>query len=68
MTFGAGLMLEEKASPVGVAETVKRLEAAAKEEGWSVIGVQQIEKSPTGANDRPQTPIMVEKITIVEAD
>lgn len=43
--FGAGLMLEEHVSPVGVDETVARLEAAAKKEGWVVVGVQKIDES-----------------------
>jgi uncharacterized protein (DUF302 family) len=43
--FGAGWMLSEHASPVGVDETVARLEAAAKKEGWVVIGVQKIHES-----------------------
>lgn len=43
--LGAGLMLEEAPSPVGVDDTVARLEAAAKAQGWSVIGVQKIDQS-----------------------
>lgn len=43
--FGPGLMLEEAASPVDVDTTVARLEKAAKDKGWSVIGVQKIDQS-----------------------
>jgi uncharacterized protein (DUF302 family) len=45
MVFGPGLMIEEEVSPVGVEDTVARLDAAAKAKGWSVIGVQKVDQS-----------------------
>ena len=42
---GPRLMLREAASPVGVDETVARIEAAAQKAGWVVVGVQKIDES-----------------------
>jgi uncharacterized protein (DUF302 family) len=40
-----GMMLEEHRSPYGLDDTVKRLEAAAKADGWVVSSIQKLDES-----------------------
>lgn len=43
--FGAGVMVDEIASPVGLEETVTRIKTAAEKDGWIVKSVMDLEKS-----------------------
>jgi uncharacterized protein (DUF302 family) len=44
-TQAADVMIAERESPVGLDETVNRITAAAKAEGWVVQGVKKLEES-----------------------